>query len=78
MTREELRKYEWGHLHHDERIIYIKLFWSTSVVQALAEIFSATEPSSDKIRVLMIFNFPEPCDIAIRLYRISDEVPCIS
>jgi hypothetical protein len=30
------------------------------------------------VSVLMIFDFPQPCDMAIQLYALSDKLPCIS
>ncbi len=40
--------------------------------------FNESAKSSDRISILLIYNFPQICDTSICLFRISKRFPCIS
>ena len=79
ITREQYNEYRWAWKNKDSVISTVK-FASTSVDRFVAEQFAGVDPSlSGKISVLLIFNFPQPCDTAINLGKISEhQLPCIS
>jgi hypothetical protein len=76
MTATDFRGYRWA-LRKKGSIIQTKSFCSTSVDEAVARRFIPTS-RTEKLNVLMIFDFPQPCDMAIQLYALSDTLPCIS
>ncbi len=79
MIRDELREYLWT-LKNKDSVISTAKFALTSNVRHISEHFATqSSPSSDQISVLLIFNFPQPCDTAIYLGKISKyNLPCIS
>ena len=76
MTPTDLRAYQWA-LKRKGSILMTDSFCSTSVDENVARRFLRSS-SSDRIAVLMIFNFSEKCDTAIQLFRLSDTLPSIS
>jgi hypothetical protein len=79
LTRHAFNEYRWA-LRHKDSVLSLLTFASTSIVQDVAERFSANSlPSSDKINALLVFYFPQPCDTAINLSEIPEyQLPCIS
>ena len=79
ITRDEFNEYRWALKNKDSVISTVK-FASTSIDRYIAEQFAVVEPiPEDRIRVLLIFNFPQPCDTAINLCKIPEyQLPCIS
>ncbi|CAF1406793.1 unnamed protein product [Adineta ricciae] len=77
MTDEDLRAYQWA-LHNKNSLIRTCSFCSTSLEERVARQFIGPSIATDKKRVLMVFHFPELCDTAIALYRLSDNLPCVS
>jgi hypothetical protein len=77
ITHQQLKCYQWAH-KKSSSIIKTNTFCSTSIDRDVAEGFSTLSSNVDKISVLMIFEFPDPCDTAIQLYAISDKLPCLS
>ena len=76
MTKTDFRAYQWAR-KRKVSIISIKSFCSTSVDEAVARRFLSTS-STEKINVLMIFDFPQRCDMAIQLFALSKDLPCFS
>ncbi|CAF1521432.1 unnamed protein product [Didymodactylos carnosus] len=77
MTKNDLRVYRWASKKHGT--IWTRTFSSTSLERSVAEQFAGTTSSADKRQsVLMIFRFPEKCDTAINLGKLSPDLPCIS
>lgn len=76
MTRKDFIVYELA-LKKKGSIIWTRTFCSTSVDEAIARRFIPTSFSENR-SVLMVFDFPKPCDMAIQLYALSDKLPCIS
>ncbi|CAF2689945.1 unnamed protein product [Rotaria sp. Silwood2] len=76
MTHSDLRTYQWA-LKHKGSIVITDNFCSTSVDKNAAR-GSVDTSSPDTIHVLMVFTFPEKCDTAIQLFRLSDTLPSIS
>ncbi|CAF0835120.1 unnamed protein product [Rotaria sordida] len=83
LTRHELNEYRWA-LKNKDSVLSAYTFASTSINRDVAEKFAAkpsssSSSSSDKISVLLIFHFPQPCDTAINLSEIPEyQLPCIS
>ncbi|CAF4285802.1 unnamed protein product [Rotaria sp. Silwood2] len=81
LTRHELSEYCWA-LQNRDSVLSLLTFASTSINRDVAEHFaekSSSSSSSDKISVLLIFHFPQPCDTAINLSEIPEyQLPCIS
>ena len=76
MTKVDLKAYQWA-LKRKGRILITKTFCSTSLDETVARRFMG-EASNEKIRVLMVFDFPKPCDTAVQLYALSKKLPCLS
>lgn len=76
MTKTDFRAYQWG-LRNKKGIIMTKSFCSTSVDEAVARRFMS-RAISEKLNILMIFEFPQLCDTVIQLYALSPELLCIS
>lgn len=76
MTEADLKAYQWA-LKRKGSILYTNTYCSTSVDETVAKEFMGSV-CSEKVRVLMVFHFPEPCDAAIQLYAVSEKLPCIS
>jgi ankyrin repeat protein len=76
MTRTDLKAYQKA-LRKKGSIIINNTFCSTSLKEDVARRFMRT-PCDENLSVLMIFDFPQPCDMAIQLYALSDKLPCIS
>ncbi|CAF1547245.1 unnamed protein product, partial [Rotaria sordida] len=79
LTQYELNEYRWA-LKNKDSVLSLLTFASTSINRNVAEQFSAKSSlSSDKISVLLIFHFSQPCDTAINLSKIPIyQLPCIS
>lgn len=79
LTRHELNEYYWA-LRHKDSVLSVLTFSSTSIERDIAEQFSTSiTPTSNKIRALLIFYFPQLCDTAINLSAIPEhQLPCIS
>lgn len=79
LTRHELDEYYWA-LRHKDSVVSGLTFSSTSIERTIADKFSTSiAPSPDKVRALLIFYFPQPCDTAINLSAIPEhQLPCIS
>ncbi|CAF1357367.1 unnamed protein product [Rotaria sordida] len=79
MTHEELNEYRWA-LKTKDSVISTATFASTSVIRSVAEDFAALASlSPNKVNVLLIFHFSQPCDTAINLSKIPEcDLPCIS
>lgn len=78
MSEENLDEYRWALEENDRRIINTRSFCSTSVDEDIATAFQSHGLSKDKIDVMMIFDFDRLCESAVRLYRISNDLPNIS
>ncbi|UJR19457.1 hypothetical protein I4U23_022588 [Adineta vaga] len=77
MTEENLRTYQWA--LKSNGAIRTRTFCSTTLKQSVAERYAAKSRSSDgKRSVLMILTFPEKCDTAINLGKLSSKLPCLS
>jgi hypothetical protein len=76
LTTTDFRAYRWA-LRKKGSIISMRSFCSTSVDEIVARRFMSTS-CSEKLSVLMSFDFLQPCDTAIQLYASSDKLPCIS
>lgn len=79
LSRQDLNEYRWA-LKNKDRALSSMTFASTSISKSVAERF-ATKPSTslDKLNVLFVFYFPQPCDTAINLGRIPEyQLSCIS
>jgi hypothetical protein len=78
LTQHAFNEYRWA-LKHTSSALLSLTFASTSIVQDVAEKFSANSLSSpDKINALLVFHFPQPCDTAINLSEIPEyQLPCI-
>ena len=61
-------------------ILQTRSFSSTSIDRNVAEQFASlkSEKKENKFPVLFVFDFPETCDQAINLSRISNNQPCLS
>ncbi|CAF4844179.1 unnamed protein product [Rotaria sp. Silwood1] len=79
MMHDELNEYRWA-LKTKDSVISTATFASTSIIRSVAEDFAAQASlSPDKINVLLIFHFPQPCDTAINLSKLPEYgLPCIS
>lgn len=81
MTDEDIASYEWT-ANNQGSLLQTKRFSSTSLTRSVAEEFSDTvNKNPDAVRrnrVVFVYNFPERCDQAINLSRISDTQPCLS
>ncbi|CAF1061007.1 unnamed protein product [Rotaria magnacalcarata] len=81
MADDEIATYE-SAARNQGSLLQSKIFSSTSLQRSTAEDFAdAANKASGNIRknrVLFIFDFPQPCDQAINLSRISDAQPCLS
>ncbi|CAF3593112.1 unnamed protein product [Rotaria socialis] len=80
LTRDKLNEYRWA-LKNKDSILSPLTFASTSMVRDVAEDFAdkPSSSSSDKIRTIFIYHFPQPCDTAINLSEIPEyKLPCIS
>jgi hypothetical protein len=75
MTDNDLRAYRWA--LKSGGVIETQTFCSTSLDRKVAERFAGVS-TPDKQSVLLIFNFPEKCDTAINLGKMSPSLPCIS
>lgn len=82
MNEEEIKTYEQAAQHYGS-LLQTKHFSSTSQSREVAEQFAhaavLNESSpSQEFRALFIFHFPNPCDQAINLSRISETQPSLS
>ncbi|CAF4073985.1 unnamed protein product [Rotaria sordida] len=79
LTQHELNEYRWA-LKNKDSVLSLLTFASTSINRNVAEQFSTkSSSSSDKLSVLLIFHFSQPCDTAINLSKIPVyQLPCIS
>ena len=77
ITEDNLRAYRWA--LKKKGVIESLKFCSTSLHRYVAEGFAAKNELNDGLfSALLIFNFPETCDTAINLGKISCELPCVS
>ena len=78
MDDDDIAHYEWA-LHNPGSLLQTRHFTSTSVNRSVAEEFlTGAQKKKDHGRrssVLFIFDFPEKCDQAINLDRISNQQP---
>ncbi|CAF1411237.1 unnamed protein product [Adineta steineri] len=82
MTKEDLEDYEEAlrqeKVEQKESVITLASFASTSIDEVVATGFAVASTVENKITVLITCIFPERCDTAIALYKISESIPCIS
>ncbi|CAF3977610.1 unnamed protein product [Rotaria sordida] len=86
------RVYRGMHMAHEELLIYqraieisgtvlqTRTFSSTSINRSIAEEFAYLKKKDNekKFCVLLVFDFPNTCDQAINLSRVSNDKPCLS
>nr|ACD54695.1 ankyrin repeat protein-like protein [Adineta vaga] len=77
-TVEDVQQYKWAHEQNDRRAVYTRSYYSSSTDRTVAECFADPAHFSNIISILVIYEFPELCSTAIRLYYISSQLPCIS
>ncbi|CAF2634730.1 unnamed protein product [Rotaria sp. Silwood2] len=78
MTKQDVNNYRWA-LRTNESLILTTTFSSTSLNRDVAESFTSAEAPSDKIKVLMVCDFPTICEKGINLNAIADhQLSCIS
>ena len=81
MSDEDISTYRMA-VDNRGSLLQTKHFSSSSMKRSVAERFLTgdlkTNSSTRPNLVLFIFNFPEKCDQAINLNRISDKQPCLS
>ena len=79
MTTEQLSIYQLA-MQSPATLLQTRSFSSTSIDQSIAEDFAwqKSSKSADDLSVLFVFDFPQFCDQAINLSRISLEKPCLS
>ncbi|CAF1362143.1 unnamed protein product [Rotaria sp. Silwood1] len=78
MVEEDLHAYRWA--MKSRGAIETRTFCSTSLDRSVAARFAGiNRPINNERRsVLMAFNFPQPCDTAFNLGKISAELSCVS
>ncbi|UJR16275.1 hypothetical protein I4U23_003181 [Adineta vaga] len=87
------RTYRGVHLNYEQFLTYqyametpgtllqTRSFSSTSKNRLIAEEFAYEnneKDSKDLLHVLLVFHFPDQCDQAINLSRVSSDIPCLS
>ncbi|CAF4866650.1 unnamed protein product [Rotaria sp. Silwood1] len=79
MTYEVLLVYQMA-METPGTVLQTRSFSSTSINRCVAEHFAHLEKKNNerKFCVLLIFDFPDVCDQAINLTRISNDKPCLS
>ena len=79
MTYDQLSIYE-AAMKTPGTILQTRSFSSTSTNRSVAEEFAHSKAKRNKAPffVLIIIDFPSPCDQAINLSRISTDIPCLS
>jgi len=79
LTHEQLSIYQMA-LETPGTLLETNSFSSTSMNRRIAEEFAClqTKKTENDLCVLFIFDFPNVCDQAINLSRISDDTPCLS
>lgn len=81
MDDDEIATYQWA-VENQGSVLQTRHFSSTSVKRSVAEEFSTgvnkSKENTHPNTVIFIFNFPNKCDQAINLDRISDELPALS
>ncbi|CAF1436864.1 unnamed protein product [Rotaria sordida] len=79
MTYEELLIYQKA-MEKPGTVLQTRTFSSTSVNRSIAEEFACLEKKDNekKFCVLLVFDFPNTCDQAINLSRVSNDKPCLS
>ena len=77
-TSQCLQKYKWA-WEHGSSIITNKTFWSTSIDCNVARMYLADQVDGNRVNVLLILEFSEPSEMAIRLSAIPESrVQCLS
>jgi hypothetical protein len=71
MGEQDFEAYRWAFGNSKERHLGTNTFWSTSIDQQVAKIFSGEDqkPVKGQLRVLMEFHFTYPCSTAIALFK---------
>jgi len=77
MTLEEMESYRLA-AKKPKRFLMTNTFCSTTLDIIQAKFRAEAYECNQRKAVLMKFNFPKECLTAIQLYRISDQLPCIS
>ncbi|CAF3196831.1 unnamed protein product [Rotaria sp. Silwood2] len=78
MTRKDLDEYKYA-FNHKESYVKTNTFCSTSVDRLVAEVFADSGNVEDeKVKVLMIFDFEQPCSTAITLFARQPNFQSIS
>ena len=81
MDDDEINTYQWA-VNNKGSLLQTKHFSSTSVKRSIAEQFStkSSKKTNNNRRnsVVFIYNFPDKCEQAINLSRISDKHLCLS
>jgi hypothetical protein len=77
MTINDFNDYNWT-LQHKDSYLEMNTFCSTSDHIDKAKFYMEASESKDKLPVLMKFSFLKTCCTAIRLYKFSDNLPCLS
>ena len=79
MTSEQLAIYQLA-MQSTATLLQTRSFSSTSIDRQIAEDFASQKSSKSEqdLSVLFVFDFPQICDQAINLARISLETPCLS
>ncbi|CAF1509477.1 unnamed protein product [Adineta ricciae] len=79
LTYEQLLGYQLA-METTGTLLQTRSFSSTSKNRLIAEQFAyeTTKNTNQDLHVLFIFDFPEYCDQAINLSRVSPDIPCLS
>jgi hypothetical protein len=79
MDNQEINTYQWA-VHDQGTLLQTRHFTSTSLQRSVAEefLFPGKKKSTQRNTVLFTFTFPNKCEQAINLCRISDEQGCLS
>ncbi|CAF3006700.1 unnamed protein product [Rotaria sp. Silwood2] len=77
MTKQDLKAYERAKQNKDQ-CLETNTFCSTTTDIAQAIFYAEANENGQRQKALMVFEFPTSCETAIRLEKISDELPCLS
>ncbi len=80
MTYEQLLTYQIA-MDTPGTVVQTRAFSSTSMARSIAEGFAHVKRETTERKdlcILFIFDFPNACDQAINLSRISNDTPCLS
>ena len=77
MTHTDVAAYRWA-LKRNGHVIETRTVQSMSKRKDIAQTFAKNTTESKPLSVLLIFDFPTPCETAIDLTKISENLPLLS